>query len=135
MYLLDTDVLSALRRRQRNPAIEQWYERQNSSNLHISVITLGEIQRGVSQELRRNSEFADDLAQWFQRVVTEFDDRILQVDLGVARRWGQLTLDIGNTNPDLLIAATALEHDLTVVTRNVRHFEPTGARIVNPSSV
>ncbi len=135
MYLLDTDVLSVLRRRQRNPAIEEWYERQNSSNLHISVITLGEIQRGVSQELRRNSEFADDLAQWFQRVVTEFDDRILQVDLGVARRWGQLTIDIGNTNPDLLIAATALEHDLTVVTRNVRHFEPTGARIVNPSSV
>ncbi len=139
MYLLDTDVLSALRRRQRNPAIEQWYERQNSSDLHISVITLGEIQRGVSQELRRNSEFADVLAQWFRRVITEFDDRILPVDLGVARRWGQLTIDVGNTNPDLLIAATALEHDLAIVTRNVQHrnvqhFEPTGVRIVNPSS-
>ncbi len=132
MYLLDTDVLSALRRRQRNPAVEEWYTRQSSSDLHISVITLGEVQRGVSQEARRNSEFADDLAKWFQRVVTEFGDRVLPVDLGVAQCWGQLTIDIGNRNPDLLIAATALERGLTIVTRNVRHFVPTGVRIVNP---
>ena len=132
MYLLDTDVLSALRRRQRNPAVEEWYTRQSSSNLHISVITLGEVQRGVSQEARRNSEFADDLAKWFRRVVTEYGDRVLPIDLRVAQRWGQLTIDIGNTNPDLLIAATALEHNLAIVTRNVRHFAPTGVTIVNP---
>ena len=61
-----------------------------------------------------------------------FDGRILGIDLAVARRWGQLSAVVGNRNPDLLIAATALERDLTVVTRNVRHFEPAGVRIVNP---
>ena len=135
MYLLDTDVLSALRRRQRDPAIDRWYRQQQDSDLYVSVITLGEIQRGVAQELRRNTVFADILSQWLRRVVREFARRILVVDLAISRRWGELTIDIGNRNPDLMIAATALEHDLTVVTRNVRHFEPTGVRLVNPFDV
>lgn len=132
MYLLDTDVLSALRRRERNPAIAGWYEQQRESDLYTSVITLGEIQRGVAQELRRDVAFADILSRWLGRILREFSDRILDVNLAIARRWGQLTVAIGHRNSDLLIAATALEHDFAVVTGNVRDFERTGVRIANP---
>ncbi len=132
MYVLDTDVLSLLRRPERNPTITNWYEQQDVSELYTSVIAIGEIQRGIVRESRRDAGFADVLSEWLRRVLREFADRILDVDLAIARRWGQLTGDIGHMNSDLLIAATALEHDFAVVTRNVSDFEPTGVRIVNP---
>ena len=132
MYVLDTDVLSLLRRPERNPTITDWYEQQDVSELYTSVIAIGEIQRGIVRESRRDAGFADVLSEWLRRVLREFADRILDVDLAIARRWGQLTGDIGHMNSDLLIAATALEHDFAVVTRNVSDFEPTGVRIVNP---
>ena len=69
---------------------------------------------------------------WLDRVLAWYGDRILPVDTTTARRWGQLSATLGYESADLLIAATALEHGLTVVTRNVRHFEPTGVPTLNP---
>ena len=132
MFLLDTDVLSALRRRDRNPETVRWLETQRTSDMHISVVTVGEIERGIAQQRRHNPPFADELSRWLDRVLRWYSDRILPVDIGTARRWGQLSAAIGNDSVDLLIAATALEHGLTVVTRNVRHFEPTGVPVVSP---
>ncbi len=135
MYVLDTDVVSLLRRPERNPTIAHWYEQQDESELYVSVMTIGEIQRGIVRESRRDVAFADILSRWLQRVLREFTDRILDVDLAVVLRWGELTGVIGHMNSDLLIAATALEHDFAVVTRNVRDFEPTGVSIINPFDV
>ena len=132
MYLVDTDVLSALRRQERNPTVADWYRKQDASDLYVSVITVGELQRGISRAVIVDAVFAEILAGWLRTVLVRFANRILDVDLAVANRWGHLGAAIGNRNPDLLIAATALEHNLAVVTRNVRHFEPTGVRIINP---
>ena len=132
MFLIDTDVLSALRRRDRNPETVRWLEAQRTSDMYISVVTVGEIERGITQQQRHNPPFARELSLWMDRVLAWYGDRILPVDVATARRWGQLSATLGHDSADLLIAATGLEHGLTVVTRNVRHFEPTGVPVVNP---
>lgn len=132
MFLLDTDVLSALRRRERSPGVARWLERQRTSALHLSVVTVGEIERGIARQRRRDPDFAEDLADWLDRILTWYGGRVLAVDTATARRWGQLSADLGHDGPDLMIAATALEHGLTVVTRNTRHFEPAGVPVLNP---
>ena len=132
MFLLDTDVLSAFRRRDRRPDAVQWLEAQRNVDLHLSVVTIGEIERGITQQERRDPAFAAELASWLDRVLAWYGDRILPVNVLTARRWGQLSATLGHAGADLLIAATALEHGLTVITRNVRHFEPTGVPVFNP---
>ena len=134
MYLVDTDVLSALRRRERNPGIARWVLEQRAADLHLSVLSVGEIERGISQQVRVNPEFARALASWLDGVVAFYAERILAIDLATTRRWGQLSAMLGHGGADLLIAATALERGLTVVTRNVRHFQPTGVAAIDPSS-
>ena len=126
-------MLSALRRRERHPAIVRWVEGQRTTDLHISVMTVREIERGITQQQRHNPAFARDLAVWLDRVLAWYGDRILPVDAATARRWGQLSAALGNDSADLLIASTALEHGLTVVTRNVRLFEPTRVPVLDPS--
>ena len=132
MFLVDTDVVSALRRPERNPAPTRWLETQQPSDLYLSVMTMGEIERGIARQRRQNPSFARDLDQWYEGIISAFADRILPVDVAIASRWGRLSASIGNESVDLLIAATALEHGLTVVTRNVRDFEPTGVGVLNP---
>ena len=131
-FLLDTDVLSALRRRERNPKTARWITSQRTADLYLSVVTVGEVERGITQQQTRDPSFAHELAQWLDRVLAWYGDRILLVDAATARRWGQLSATLGHQSADLLIAATALEHGLTVVTGNVRHFEPTGVPTLNP---
>ena len=133
MFLLDTDVLSALRRRERQPQIVDWLDRQPTTDLYLSVVTIGEVERGIIQQQRRNPPFANDLSLWRDTVLAWYGDRILDVDLPIARRWGRLTAEVGHRAVDLMIAATALEHGLTVVTRNVKDFEPTGVETFDPS--
>ena len=132
MFLRDTDVLLAPRRRERNPAIVPWVETQRTADLYISVVTVREIERGITQQQRHNPAFTRDLPLWLDRVLTWYSDRILPVDATTARRWVRLSANLGHDSADLLISATASEHGLTVVTRNVRHFEPTGAPVLNP---
>ena len=132
MFLLDTNVLSALRRRERSPATVRWMEVQRASDLYISVITVGEIDRGITQQEQRNESFSRELADWLDRVLAWYGDRVLPIDVPTSRRWGRLSAALGYDSADLLIAATALERGLAVVTRNVRHFEPTGVPTVSP---
>ena len=130
MFLLDTDVLSALRRRERNPEIARWVGTQRTTDLYLSVVTVGEIERSIMRQQRRDPGFVRGLALWLDRLLAWYGERILPVDTATARRWGRLSATLGQDSADLLIAATALEHGLTVVTRNVRHFEPTGVPVV-----
>ena len=134
MYLIDTDVLAARRRPHRNPEIVAWVSAQRAADLYLSVVTVGEIERGIARERQRNPGFADQLGAWLDNLVRLYGDRILPVDSSVARRWGHLTGEHGHGSPDLLIAATALEHGLTVVTRDVRQFEPAGVAVLDPSA-
>jgi len=132
MYLLDTNVVSALRRLERNPEVGQWVESQRTADLYLSVVTVAEIERGITQQLRHNPAFASELAIWLDRILRWFRGQILGLDVTTARRWGQMSAALGHDSADLIIAATALEHGLTVVTRNVRDFERTGVEVVNP---
>ena len=132
MFLIDTDVLSALRRRERSPGLVEWISGQRTTDLYLSVASVGKVECGIVRQQRDNPVFARELALWLDSVLALYGDRILPVDLSAARRWGRLSGVIGHEGADLLIAATALEHGLTVVTRNVRHFEPTGVPVLDP---
>ncbi|MBF0629225.1 MAG: type II toxin-antitoxin system VapC family toxin [Magnetococcales bacterium] len=131
-YLLDTVILSELRKRDRNPNVVTWVRSVRASDLFLSVVSIGEVERGIALQERDHPEFAADLAEWLETVLRHYGDRILTVNTAVARQWGQLSARLGHSSADLLIAATAMAHGLTVITRNVRHFEPTGVAVINP---
>ena len=132
MYLLDTDVVSVLRRPERHPQVARWLALYQTERFYVSVITFGELQRGVEVAQRTDPVFAQELVGWLNRILVDWQGRILLIDTAIARRWGSITAAIGNKSADLLLAATALEYDFTVVTRNVTDFEPTRVRIVYP---
>ena len=88
MYLLDTVVLSELRRRERNPGVVNWLASQRSSELFLSVVTIGEIERGILLQQTKNAPFASTLAEWLETILHRYADRILDIDTAVARRWG-----------------------------------------------
>jgi predicted nucleic acid-binding protein len=132
MFLVDTDVLSALAKRRRHAGVEAWIGRQRSSELFVSVISIGEIERGIALQRAKDPNFAAMLATWLDQLLTVYGDRVLPFDLASARRWGQLSAALGHHGADLQIAATALEHGLAVVTRNISDFEPTGVSTLDP---
>lgn len=134
MYLLDTVTISDLKKRRRNPGAAAWLSAQRPGDLFVSVLTLGEIQAGIASKAIKDPRAAGALAQWLDETVTFYAGRILDFDLQAARRWGVLSAQVGNDSIDLMIAATALEHGLIVVTRNLRHFEPTGVATLDPFS-
>lgn len=132
MYLLDTNVISAVRRADRAPQVAIWLTKKPECELFLSVITLGEIERGIRAQERQNPVFAADLRTWVDRTVRLFSDRILPFGSEDARIWGRLSQDIGHGGADLMIAATALAHGATVVTGNIEDFRPTGVMLENP---
>lgn len=132
MYILDTNVLSAVRRPDRAPQVAAWLRGKPEQELFLSVITLGEIERGIHLQERRDPGFAQDLRAWLDRTVLLFSDRLLPFDAEDARIWGRLSATIGHNGADLMIAASALRHGATVVTGNVSDFAPTGATVENP---
>lgn len=132
MYLLDTNVISAVRRPDRAPQVAAWLRGKPEAALYLSVITLGEIERGIQAQTRQNPVFAADLRAWVDRTVRLFSDRILPFDADAARIWGRLSQDLGHGGADLMIAATALARGATVVTGNVADFTPTGVPVENP---
>lgn len=132
-YLLDTNVLSELRRRVPDPAVVAWVEARPASTFFVSVLTLGEIRKGIeslADERRRLG-----LLDWLEADVPAFfAGRILAIDLPISDRWGRLLAQAGRPIPaiDSLLAATALQHGLRLVTRNVRDFAFPGLEIINP---
>jgi len=132
MYLVDTDVLSELRRKRRNRDVVTWFGDVNAADLFLCTVTIGEIELGISRQRNVNPDFAQELSDWLDLTLRAYGERILPLSVGIARRWGRLAAQLGNKQLDLAIAATALEHGLTVVTRNVSNFEPTGVPVLNP---
>ena len=134
MILLDTVVLSELRKSRPSPKVLAWLKKQRAEQLFISVVSLGEIERDIVKVHKSDAAFAASLANWLEDTMFLYCDHILPVSAAIARRWGRLSAELGHEGADLLIAATALEHSLTVATRNVRHFKPSGVALVNPFS-
>ncbi len=132
MYLLDTDVLSAARRPDRAPLLAAWLGAQAEAALFLSVITLGEIARGIRAQERQNPAFAADLRAWIDRTQHLFADRILPFGPDEAQVWGRLSQDLGHKGADLMIAATAIVRGAAVVTGNTADYRPTGVKLVNP---
>jgi predicted nucleic acid-binding protein len=134
-YLIDTNVLSELRRKSPDPGVVAWFSQRPSATLFLSVLSLGEIRKGiegVSDSVRRQA-----LVDWLETDLPAFfTGRILLVDAAVADRWGRLVVAAGRPLPaiDSLLAATALAHDLVLVTRNVKDFAGLPVQLFNPWS-
>ena len=132
-YLLDTNVLSETRKRQPAASVAGWIAAASPGRLHVSVLTLGEIEQGISRiRGRGDGQQAAALERWLRDVETGFEDRVLPVTLQVAAAWGRQQLARPLPVIDALIAATARVHGLTVVTRNVKDFELAGVEVLNP---
>ena len=135
-YLIDTNVLCEGAKRSPEPAVTAWLTGTATEDQYVSVLTMGEVQRGVSKSASATQKRR--LAEWLRDgLLREFEGRILPVDWPVAQAWAVLTSKSeahGRTLPviDALLAATALVHELTVVTRNARDFDGTGVRVLNP---
>ena len=131
--LLDTNVVSELRKPRPDPNLAAWAETITKRDAFISVVTIREIEAGVLLVERRDADQGRLLRAWLEeRVLLEYADRLLDVDLAVARRAAALHVPDPRPERDALIAATALTHGLTVVTRNAADFAPMGVAILNP---
>jgi toxin FitB len=132
-YLIDTNVLSELRRKLPNAGVVEWFSRRPTSTLYLSVLTLGELRKGVEGVADANRRRA--LLDWLETELPNFfAGRILSVDTQVADRWGRMVAAAGRPVPaiDSLLGATAAHHDLSLVTRNVRDFADLGLDVINP---
>ncbi|MCK9214870.1 MAG: type II toxin-antitoxin system VapC family toxin [Rhodoferax sp.] len=135
-YLVDTNVLSELRRKQPDANVVAWFRQRPRQSLYLSVLTLGEIGKGIERLVHvQGASRRALLADWLeQELPIYFLGRMLPIDAQVADRWGRLQSDAGRPLPaiDGLLAATALQHNLTLVTRNVKDFTGLNLDIINP---
>ena len=131
-YLLDTNVVSETRRSRPNSGVIDFLAAADRDSLYLSVLTIGELHKGVEARRRSDPAAANMLAEWVRSLELDFADRVLPVDAAAGRRWGLLSA--ARTCPviDTLIAATALEKGLILVTRNERDVQLTGVALVNP---
>jgi predicted nucleic acid-binding protein len=133
MFLLDTNVLSELRKPRADAAVRAWAGRQSSVLFHISAMTVLEIEIGALLMLRRDARQGKVLQAWLENgVLGQFAGRIIPIDSNVARRCAALHVPNPRPERDAFIAATALVHGMTVVTRNTRDFQDAGVAVLNP---
>jgi toxin FitB len=134
-YLLDTSVISELRKKERcHPGVRQWAGGVPPNQDFLSVIVIGELTRGAALKRRSDPKAAEALVAWIGRLTQLYDERILPVTLAIAQEWGRLDAVRPLSPEDGLLAATAHVHRLTLVSRNVRHFEGVGISLLNPWS-
>jgi predicted nucleic acid-binding protein len=131
-YLLDTNILSETRKKQADERVMAFLSAAEPSALFISVLSLGELRKGVSLKNRSDAEAARRLGTWVDGLEFSFGDRILGVDAAIARQWGELSAQRSRPVVDTLLAATALVHELTLVTRNVSDVRDLGVKLLDP---
>jgi predicted nucleic acid-binding protein len=133
-YLIDTNVISELRKAKPNPRVADWVASLTHAEAFLSVVTIGEIAKGIAKRRRLADQrmAADDLHAWLDGLLALYGNRIIAVDVPIAARWGRLCDVHPQLATDMLIAATALEHGLTVATRNTEHFIVANVPVHNP---
>ena len=138
MYLIDTDVISELRKKdQANPGVVDFFKEVSSRDtpIYLAAVTIGELRGGVELiRYRGDTRQAQTLERWLSRLLADYRDNVLSFDEDVAQVWGRLRVPHPENPLDKQIAATALIHDLVLVTRNVKHFAVTGVNLINPFS-
>ncbi len=136
MYLVDTNVISELRKRSRaNKGVRDFFKKatKEETRIFISVVTVGELRRGIELIRHRgDTRQANQLEKWLDTLLAEYQDYILDINQDIAQLWGRLRAPHPENALDKQIAATALIYDLTVVTRNHKDFTKTGVRVFNP---
>ena len=131
-YLLDTNVVSESQRKKPNKAVMAWLDSINEAELFLSRITIGEIHAGAEKLRGREPRRSSNIENWLAEIETFYDERILPLTDSIIVQWGKLYA-FNKSNPiDMLIAATAIEHHLVVVTRNTKDFQQTGLELLNP---
>jgi predicted nucleic acid-binding protein len=132
-FLLDTNVIAELRKGERaDPHVRAWFEAVDPEAIALSVLTIGEIRRGIESVRRRDPKAGRALENWLRRVQRDHGARFLEVDASVAEAWGRLNVPDPLLVVDGLLAATAKVHGLTMVTRNVKDIARSGVAMVNP---
>ena len=132
-YLVDTHVLSELRKGKRcQPSVAEWFAAVDDEELFVSVLVLGELQRGADRIRRRDAASASALDRWLATLTAKYEERILPITLPIARLWGSFGVPDPIPTVDGLLAATAVHHDLVLATRNVKDVARTGVQLVNP---
>ena len=131
-YLLDTNVVSETRRTRPASGVTAFLQAADSTGLFLSVLTLGELRKGVAARRQTDPISAEQLGVWVDGIQTRFADRVLPVDAAVARIWGELSAGRNMPVIDTLIAATAIAGGLTLVTRNTRDVAATGVPLIDP---
>lgn len=133
-YLMDTNVVSETRRKKADVGVMAFLRAVDSSSLYMSVLTLGELRKGVAAKRRQDPLAAKALAAWVEGLEAGFADRILGIDLAIARLWGEWSADRPRPVIDTLLAATASVHGLTLVTRNLQHVRGLPVTVHDPWS-
>ena len=133
-FLLDTNVMSEIRKRSPNAGVAGWFASVPSSELFLSVMVVGEIRQGIERLARRDPAQAAIVERWLGQLVDVYGDRIAPVTAEVAEVWGRLNVPDPLPVVDGLVAATALVHGWTLVTRNVADVASTGVRLLDPFS-
>jgi len=131
-YLLDTNVISETRKARADGGVIAFLSAAGADGLFLSVLTLGELRKGVAAKRRTDPSAADQLGAWVDGIETNFANRVLPIDAATARHWGELSAGRSLPVIDMLIAATAISRGLTLVTRNTRDVEATGVPLVDP---
>lgn len=132
-FLLDTNVISELRKRRRNDSkVQVWLSSVPSDDLFTSVIVIGEIRRGIEKIRPADPVFASRLELWLHALQSDYQGRLLSITEEIAEFWGTLCPNDPLPEPDGLIAATALYHGMTLVTRNVEHVQRSGVNLLDP---
>jgi predicted nucleic acid-binding protein len=131
--LIDTDVVSELRKGDRaDRRVRDWFEGEQTTEMWLSMLTLGDLRRGAALIGGRDPEAGASIGAWLDSLVADFEDRILPITARIAERWALITVPDPLPVVDALLAATAIEHDLVLATRNTADAERSGVRLVNP---
>jgi toxin FitB len=131
-FLLDTNVVSEIRKKAPDTGLSTWFASVPADKLFLSVLVVGEIRQGIERLARRDPVQAEAFERWLSQLVDSYGDRLVPITVRIAERWGRLNVPDPVPAIDGLMAATALDHDWTLVTRDVADVRPTGVRLLDP---
>lgn len=131
-YLLDTNIVSELRRKIPNANVVEWFQEINHEHLYLSCLTIGELKFGAQKKLKSDLTQGQLLIKWTDALVNAYDEQIIDIDIAVCEEWGNLLTIDGSNAIDSLLAAQSIIHNMTLVTRNIKHFQMFNIKLINP---